>query len=109
MSSLRRVNHFLSLVKFSHTIFALPFALLGFFLGVLDHGVLSFRKLLLVVLAMVFARSAAMAFNRWLDRSIDVRNPRRQSGKYPPAPSLPAPRSGSWRSTACCFWSRPGS
>ncbi len=76
MSTLRRVNHFLSLVKFSHTVFALPFALLGFFLGVLDHGVLSFRKLLLVVLAMIFARSAAMAFNRWLDRKIDLRNPR---------------------------------
>ncbi len=76
MSSLRRVSRFFSLVKFSHTIFALPFALLGFFLATLDHGVLSLGKLLLVLGCMVFARSAAMAFNRYLDRHIDRRNPR---------------------------------
>ena len=71
-----RIAHFLSLVKFSHTIFALPFALLGFFLAVLDDGQLSVRKLALVLLCMVFARSAAMAFNRYLDRDIDGKNPR---------------------------------
>lgn len=76
MSALRRVGDFLSLIKFSHTIFALPFALLGFFLATLDAGRLSLGKLLLVVLCMVFARSAAMAFNRWLDRRIDRKNPR---------------------------------
>jgi len=70
------LRDFLSLVKFSHTIFALPFALLGFFLAVLDEGELSWRKLLLVILCMVFARSAAMAFNRWQDRDIDGKNPR---------------------------------
>ena len=76
MSVLRRFGDFLSLVKFSHTIFALPFALLGFTLGILDAGSWSWRQLLLVVLCMVFARSAAMAFNRWLDRDIDGKNPR---------------------------------
>ncbi|THH41847.1 UbiA-like polyprenyltransferase [Neolewinella litorea] len=76
MSTLRRVNDYLSLVKFSHTIFALPFALLGFFLATLDDGVLDFYKLGLVLLAMVFARSAAMGFNRYLDRDIDGRNAR---------------------------------
>lgn len=76
MSVLNRLGDFLSLVKFSHTIFALPFALLGFFLGVLDAGNWTWQQLLLVVLCMVFARSAAMAFNRWQDRDIDVKNPR---------------------------------
>lgn len=76
MAVLHRVNDFLSLVKFSHTIFALPFALLGFFLAVLDYGALRWQKLVLVVLCMIFARSAAMAFNRWQDRDIDGKNPR---------------------------------
>ncbi|MEM1357785.1 MAG: UbiA-like polyprenyltransferase [Bacteroidota bacterium] len=70
------LRDFFSLVKFSHTIFALPFALLGFFLGVLDAGTLRWKQLALVVLCMVFARSAAMAFNRWQDRDIDGKNPR---------------------------------
>ena len=71
------LRNFLGLVKFSHTIFALPFALLGFFLASQDGaGPLDVRTLLLVVGCMVFARSAAMAFNRWLDRRIDARNPR---------------------------------
>lgn len=76
MSVFHRFGDFLSLVKFSHTIFALPFALLGFFLAVLDVQAWSWRQLLLVVLCMVFARSAAMAFNRWQDRDIDGKNPR---------------------------------
>jgi 4-hydroxybenzoate polyprenyltransferase len=76
MAMLRRLGDFLSLIKFSHTIFALPFALLGFFLAVLDKGTLHWWQLVLVVLCMVFARSAAMAFNRWQDRDIDGKNPR---------------------------------
>ncbi|MTB51368.1 UbiA-like polyprenyltransferase [Lewinella sp. W8] len=76
MTWTRTLADYLSLVKFSHTIFALPFALLGFFLAVLDEGELSWRKFALVVACMVFARSAAMAFNRWLDRDIDEKNPR---------------------------------
>ncbi len=71
------MKNYLSLVKFSHTIFAMPFALTGFFLAVkeYDNGV-NWRLFGLVVLCMVFARSAAMAFNRWLDRDIDAGNPR---------------------------------
>lgn len=76
MPAFRRFGDFLSLVKFSHTIFALPFALLGFFLGVVDAGTWRWRQLGLVVLCMVFARSAAMAFNRWQDQDIDRKNPR---------------------------------
>lgn len=71
------MKHYLSLITFSHTIFALPFALLGFFLASLKMGEgLSPRLFLLVLAAMIFARSAAMAFNRYLDRDIDEKNPR---------------------------------
>ena len=89
------VKNYLSLIKFSHTIFAMPFAMIGFFLAV-AKGVGAWNigktvvpvfadlskpygfliKLILVVLCMVFARSAAMAFNRYLDRSFDAMNPR---------------------------------
>ncbi|MEQ8703255.1 MAG: UbiA-like polyprenyltransferase [Phaeodactylibacter sp.] len=78
------MKNYLSLVKFSHTVFALPFALLGFFLATLESGEgLSLRLFLLVVLCMVFARSAAMAFNRYLDRDIDEQNPRTASREIP--------------------------
>lgn len=78
------MNKYLSLVKFAHTVFALPFALLGFFLGVhAEAGEWSFRKLVLVVLCMVFARSAAMAFNRLIDREIDAKNKRTASREIP--------------------------
>lgn len=71
------LRSYLSLIKFSHTIFALPFALVGFFLGVIKSGgEIPFDKLGYVLLAMVFARSAAMAFNRYADRKIDKANPR---------------------------------
>lgn len=85
------VKKYLSLVKFSHTIFAMPFALIGFFLGITylqkhpEAGELIFQatsiegwgmKLFLVLVCMVTARSAAMAFNRYLDRSFDAKNPR---------------------------------
>jgi 4-hydroxybenzoate polyprenyltransferase len=113
-----KVKSYLSLIKFSHTIFAMPFALIGFFLGLkvifgdsrngdwqwnlnktIDFqeqnkisfsndsfffkflksqtpGLIILQYLLLIVLCMVFARSAAMAFNRYLDRSFDAKNPR---------------------------------
>jgi 4-hydroxybenzoate polyprenyltransferase len=98
------VKNYLSLVKFSHTIFALPFALIGFFLGIYSytnylynpfgkvssvpgwHTTIYFDapinygeillKFILVLICMVTARSAAMAFNRYLDRSFDAKNPR---------------------------------
>lgn len=89
------IKNYLSLVKFSHTIFALPFALIGFFIGVFQykqyklndsidwtHNMTNFffwsngLKFILVIICMVTARSAAMAFNRWLDKSFDAKNPR---------------------------------
>ena len=104
------VKKYLSLVKFSHTIFAMPFALIGFFLGMkgffkveqwnLNRTIgwaqdnpkphfalpgftpvaIDIKAVLLlfglVILCMIFARSAAMAFNRWLDANFDAKNPR---------------------------------
>lgn len=100
-----KVKSYLSLIKFSHTIFAMPFAMIGFSLAVIylfnrvftspaqlpegfigtavfPGGAVSYHwsffviKLGLVILCMVFARSAAMAFNRYLDRHFDAKNPR---------------------------------
>jgi len=71
------MKKYFSLVLFAHTIFALPFAFIGFFLAVTttEHQ-FTWLKLLLMVLCMVFARNAAMSFNRYLDRDIDAENPR---------------------------------
>jgi 4-hydroxybenzoate polyprenyltransferase len=106
-----RINKYLSLIKFSHTIFAMPFALIGFFIPFvpLSKAIIKYSnpnerlpcfpketggrvislgadapvtitgliiRLALVILSMVFARSAAMAFNRWLDAKYDALNPR---------------------------------
>jgi 4-hydroxybenzoate polyprenyltransferase len=68
------INRFLTFIRFSHTIFALPFALGSMFVAA--HGLPSFRVFSLVLLAMVFARTAAMTFNRLADWEIDKRNPR---------------------------------
>ncbi len=71
------VQNYLSLIKFSHTVFALPFAIIGFLLGTQNKlGVVNYNLLILVIACMVFARSAAMAFNRYIDRHIDKINPR---------------------------------
>ena len=71
------VSRFLRLIRFSHTIFALPFALGA--LVVAANGWPSLRIVCLVVLCMVFARTAAMLFNRLVDWSLDQRNPRTAS------------------------------
>jgi len=72
-----RLLNYTRLVKFEHTIFALPFALTGFFFAISEDGSdLSVRLLVLVLLCMVFARNAAMGFNRFLDREFDKLNPR---------------------------------
>src|SRR5437764_1211213 len=68
------VFRFLRLIRFSHTVFALPFALGA--LVVAAHGRPGIRVLSLVLLSMVFARTAAMLFNRLVDWSLDQRNPR---------------------------------
>ena len=101
---MNKIKNYLSLVKFSHTIFAMPFAMIGFFLGITNHGYYNsfsqnvyygvigvsknffvnyphswpevFIRFFLVLVCMVTARSAAMAFNRYLDRSFDAQNPR---------------------------------
>src|SRR5690349_9914322 len=121
---MKKVKDYLSLIKFSHTIFAMPFALIGFFVGLTkthydfftgtwqnENGIyqwdlsksfgwggdrkisadsllgkiigthtstlfLCIQYFVLVILCMVFARSAAMAFNRYLDRKFDAKNPR---------------------------------
>src|SRR5438045_3245573 len=73
----RPVSRFLRLIRFSHTIFALPFALGA--LVVAANGWPSLRTLLLVLVCMVFARTAAMLFNRLVDWSLDQRNPRTAS------------------------------
>jgi len=71
------LKSYLSLVKFSHTIFALPFAMVGFTLAISqDEYSFGWDKLVFVILCMVFARSAAMAFNRYIDRDVDSANPR---------------------------------
>ncbi|MGH3013448.1 MAG: UbiA-like polyprenyltransferase [Gaiellaceae bacterium] len=72
---------FLSLVKFEHTIFALPFAYIGAFLAV--DGVPSAADLLWITVAMVGARSLAMALNRLIDARIDARNPRTAGRELP--------------------------
>jgi 4-hydroxybenzoate polyprenyltransferase len=71
------VGRFLRLIRFSHTIFALPFALGT--LVVAANGLPSLRTFSLVVVCMVFARTAAMLFNRLVDWSLDQRNPRTSS------------------------------
>ncbi len=76
------IKNYLSLVKFSHTIFAMPFALIGFVLGLrynwINHQPFEqvWLKFFLVIVCMVTARSTAMAFNRYLDRHFDKLNPR---------------------------------
>jgi 4-hydroxybenzoate polyprenyltransferase len=71
------IGRFLRLIRFSHTIFALPFALAA--LIVAANGWPSLRILSLVIVCMVFARTAAMLFNRLVDWSLDQRNPRTAS------------------------------
>jgi 4-hydroxybenzoate polyprenyltransferase len=78
------ILHYTRLVKFEHTVFALPFALIGFFLAVNQGtGLLSLSLLIKVVACMVFARNAAMGFNRYLDRTFDAANPRTAMREIP--------------------------
>lgn len=71
------MKKYMSLVLFAHSIFALPFAIIGFFLAVSTTDFQFEWKLFgLMLLCMVTARNAAMAFNRYLDRDVDALNPR---------------------------------
>lgn len=78
------MNKYLKLVTFSHTIFAMPFALIGFFLATGFHNYpFSWAKLLVVIICMVLARNAAMGFNRYADRQMDAINPRTLGREIP--------------------------
>lgn len=81
---MKLIKNYASLVRFSHTIFAMPFAMIGFFYA-LEYGGVEFEYLLIikVLLAMVFARNAAMGFNRYADREIDAQNLRTASREIP--------------------------
>lgn len=84
ISLVRNIKNYLSLIKFSHTVFALPFACIGFTLAIVtEHHPFKWQLLVLMLLCMVFARSAAMSFNRWLDRRFDALNPRTAQREIP--------------------------
>lgn len=118
------IKNYLSLVKFSHTIFAMPFALIGFFLGIVSlpripnvkYNLLAYSSpgskihlflfhnwylFILVILCMVFARSAAMAFNRWLDKNFDAKNPRTAIREIPSG--IIKSNSALWFVIVCCL------
>ena len=92
------VLKYASLVKFAHTVFAMPFAMVGFVYGLryapLHNPRWPYIVLVQVILCMVFARNAAMGFNRWADRHLDARNPR-TAGREIPAGVI---------SPACALW-----
>ncbi len=91
-----KIATYASLVKFSHTVFAMPFALVGYVYALETAPGVSFEWLLLVkvLLCMVFARNAAMGFNRWADRDTDSENPR-TSGREIPRGAV-SPRAALW-------------
>lgn len=78
------LSKYLRLVRFAHTIFAMPFALMAFTYALCTTAAsFSWWLLLQVVLCMVFARNVAMGFNRWADRRIDAENPRTANREIP--------------------------
>jgi len=79
-----KVSDYFSLVKISHTVFSLPFAMIGFSLAIHETGNPRYlRLLILVLLCVFFARNAAMGFNRFVDREIDRKNPRTSLREIP--------------------------
>lgn len=85
MNIFKTFQSYLSLVKFSHSIFALPFALLGFVAAIHHPSTpqLHYDKLIFILVCMITARNAAMAFNRWADRFIDKKNIRTSGREIP--------------------------
>jgi len=81
ITTFKKIKIFLEMIKFSHTIFALPFALTGALLAA--GGLPSLRQIFWIVVAMVGARTAAMAMNRLIDAEIDARNPRTATRAIP--------------------------
>lgn len=96
------ITKYARLVKFSHTIFAMPFAMLAFVYAVVLHSDNLSQSnpywwaalLVQVILCMVFARNVAMGFNRWADRDIDARNPRTAMREIPAGEV--SPRAALW-------------
>lgn len=87
MGLLGRLRLFLEMIKFSHTVFALPFALMGAVLAA--RGIPDGRTLLWILVAMVGARSGAMGMNRYADRDLDALNPRTKERALPRGLILP--------------------
>jgi 4-hydroxybenzoate polyprenyltransferase len=84
MTTLARIRTYGSLVAFSHTVFALPFAASAVVLSLaVPHASPSAWRLLAMLVCMVCARTSAMAFNRWADRDVDARNPRTRARHVP--------------------------
>jgi 4-hydroxybenzoate polyprenyltransferase len=82
--TIRKIRTYFSLVTFSHTVFAMPFAFIGFSLAVSQNDYhFSLKLLILIILCMIFARNAAMGFNRFADQSFDALNPRTASREIP--------------------------
>lgn len=122
VSPLHKFRNYLSLIKFSHTVFALPFAFIGFTLGFLAlraNGLSStfeWTMLVKMLLCMVFARSAAMSFNRYLDRRFDAINPRTAQREIPAGVIKPGHAlaftiincvlfvATTWFINSACFW-----
>lgn len=78
------IRDYLLFVKFSHTVFAMPFAMIGYSLAIAqDEYYFSLRVLLLIILCMIFARNAAMGFNRLADKGFDTLNPRTSNRELP--------------------------
>jgi 4-hydroxybenzoate polyprenyltransferase len=87
--AMARLASWFSLVKFSHSLFALPFALQGAWLA--RRGLPPWSTLLWIVGSAVAARTAAMGFNRLVDRDVDARNPRTRARELPADCSRPRP------------------
>ena len=104
---------YLSLIKFAHTVFALPFAFLAAFMGLeITGGQFDALILLKILLCMVFARTAAMAFNRYVDRKIDALNQRTvireiPSGKIKPTAALQLVIFSSLAFVSVAYWINP--
>src|SRR5512135_3407524 len=81
MTMLNRIKIILEMIKFEHTVFALPFAFTGALLAA--KGLPSWRTIFWITVAMFGARSAAMGFNRWADRKFDAANPRTRTRALP--------------------------
>jgi 4-hydroxybenzoate polyprenyltransferase len=84
IKSVNPISKYFSFVKFSHTVFAMPFAMIGLALGVASgNNIFSYKTLILIILCMVSARNAAMGFNRFADRKFDAQNQRTNKREIP--------------------------